>query len=49
MILAKKISLNIEGYYKWFTQLTNINPNKIFEDNKANKDESDIYKKGFYR
>ncbi len=45
--ISKKIALNVEGYYKWFTQLTNINPNKIFEDNQANKNESDIYKKDF--
>ena len=45
--VSDKISLNIEGYYKWFTQLTNLNPNKIFEDNLANKNESDLFKKDF--
>ena len=45
--ISKKISLNIEGYYKWFTQLTNLNPNKIFEDNLANSSESDLFKKDF--
>jgi len=30
--LSKRISLNVEGYYKWFTQMTNINSNKIYPD-----------------
>jgi len=29
--LPKRITLNIEGYYKDFTQLENTNPNKIFD------------------
>ena len=28
--LTKRLNLNVEGYYKRFTQLTNINRNKIF-------------------
>ena len=45
--ITDKISLNIEGYYKWFTQLTNLNPNKIFEDNQDNMNIADVFKKDF--
>ncbi len=45
--LTKRISLNVEGYYKWFTQMTNINSNKLYEDNSANSDVSDYLKKEF--
>lgn len=31
--LSKKVSVNVEGYFKRFTQLTNINRNKIFNEN----------------
>ena len=44
--LSNKWTLNIEGYYKWFNQMTNINPNKIFDDVNTNKVD-DIYKKDF--
>ena len=30
---------NIEGYYKWFNQLSNINRNKLYEENTDNVDE----------
>ena len=45
--LSKKLSLNIEVYYKWFSQMTNVNSNKIFEDNAQNYKIDDIYKKNF--
>jgi hypothetical protein len=45
--LNKKLSLNVEAYHKWFTQMTNINPNKIFEDNAANSSVDDLLKKDF--
>ena len=32
--LAKHLTLNIEGYYKWFNQLSNINRNKLYEEDK---------------
>jgi hypothetical protein len=32
--LAKHFTLNIEGYYKWFNQLTNINRNKLYKEDK---------------
>lgn len=45
--LSKKLSLNVEGYYKWFNQLTNINNNKIYDDIAINFEVDDIYKKDF--
>ena len=29
----RHLTLNIEGYYKWFNQLTNINRNKLKKEN----------------
>lgn len=45
--LTKHLSVNIEGYYKWFNQLTNINRNKIYEDNSDNEDVPDALKKDY--
>jgi hypothetical protein len=45
--LTKFLSLNIEGYYKYFPQLSNINVNKIFDDTKEFDDVDDVYKKDF--
>ena len=45
--LSKKMTLQLEGYYKWFTQVTNINSNKIFVDNAENSDIADVFKKDF--
>lgn len=45
--LTENLNLNVEGYKKWFTQLTNMNRNKIFEDNTANFLRPDILKKDF--
>ena len=45
--LTKRITVNIEGYYKYFSQLSNINPNKLYEDNSDNSDIPDISKKDF--
>ena len=44
--VTKKISINLEGYYKVFTQLTNMNRNKIYEDD-GNEAIPDIFKKDF--
>lgn len=44
--VSKKIGINVEGYYKRFTQLTNINRNKIF-DEKSDVVAPDILKKDF--
>lgn len=43
---SKKVSLNVEGYYKRFTQLTNTNRNKIFND-EPGVDAPDIFKKDY--
>lgn len=45
--LTNNFSLQIEAYYKWFTQMTNINRNKIFDDNSANSAIDDLFKKDF--
>jgi hypothetical protein len=45
--ILRGLSLNIEGYYKQFTQLININRNKIFEDTKENADRPDYFKKDY--
>ena len=45
--LGKSASLQIEAYYKWFTQLTDINRNKVFDDTPANSDVADVFKKDF--
>ncbi len=46
--INKNLNINIEGYYKYFSQLSTINRNKIFDDNDvdyANK--PDYFKKDF--
>lgn len=45
--LFSHISVNLEGYYKWFTQLTNLNRNKVFDDNEHYLDRPDVLKKDF--
>lgn len=46
--VAKNITLNVEGYKKWFTQLTNTNRNQIFnEKDPSAADKADIFKKEF--
>jgi len=45
--LLKNITVNFEVYYKNFSQLTNINRNKIFDDNDQYYDKPDYYKKDF--
>jgi carboxypeptidase-like protein/TonB-dependent receptor-like protein len=41
------ITMNVEVYYKDFTQLTNVNRDKLFDDIAANSDQPDILKKDF--
>lgn len=43
----KSVTLNIESYYKFFDQLTNINSNKIFEDNAENAAIAEVYKSDY--
>ncbi len=45
--ITPDLNLNVEGYYKRFDQLTNINRNKIYEDNDANITEPDELKKDY--
>ena len=45
--LANDLTLNLEGYWKQFVQLTNLNRNKIYEDNSENALENDLIKKDF--
>lgn len=45
--LFKHIDVNLEVYQKDFTQLTNINRNKLYEDDGTNFDKPDILKKDF--
>jgi hypothetical protein len=45
--LTKKLSVNLEGYYKYFTQLSNINQNKIYEDISQFSSVPDELKKDF--
>ncbi len=46
--ITKQLSLNIEGYFKYFSQLSNINQNKLYdEDGAATVDVADIFKKDF--
>ncbi len=43
----KHISINVEGYYKRFSQLTNINRNKVFDDSPQYSQVTDYLKKDF--
>lgn len=45
--LTKKISVNLEAYLKDFTQLTNLNRNKIFDDDEKFEDKPEIQRKDF--
>lgn len=45
--LIENVLVNIEGYYKFFNQLSNINRDKIYPDNAANADIPDVEKKDF--
>lgn len=45
--LTKKLALNVEAYYKYFSQLSNINQNKIYENDDSFPDIDDVYKKDF--
>ncbi len=45
--LTERLNLNVEGYFKNFSQLTNANRNKLFEDNAANKEVPEVLRKDF--
>ncbi len=42
-----EVTFNIEGYLKDFRQLTNLNRNKLYEDDEAHSSEPDMLKKDF--
>jgi hypothetical protein len=45
--LTKHLMLNVEGYYKYFSQLSNINQNKLYDDIALFSKIDDVYKKDF--
>ncbi len=45
--IMKNLTMNVEGYYKFFDQLSNINQNKIYDDTPEFSDVDDVYKKDF--
>ena len=45
--LTKNLYLNVEGYYKYYPQLTNLNRNKIYDDTPENANIPDNLKKDF--
>ena len=45
--ISKKLALNVEGYYKYFSQLSNINQNKLYEDIDEFNHIDDVFKKDF--
>ncbi len=45
--LSSKMGINVEGYYKRFTQLSTLNRNKLYEDTPENADQPDALKKDF--
>ena len=45
--IFKSLTLNVEGYYKWFTQLTDLNRNKVFDDTPDYATKPDVLKKDF--
>jgi hypothetical protein len=45
--LTKRISINLEGYYKDYLQLIGINRYKIFDDNQDNRNQPEIFRKDY--
>lgn len=45
--LTERLNLNVEGYFKNFSQLTNPNRNKLYADNAANADVPEVLRKDF--
>lgn len=41
------LTLNLEGYYKMFTQLTNVNRDKLFEDVAANSNQPELLRSDY--
>ena len=45
--VTRYLNINLEGYYKWFNQLTNLNRNKLYDENKVGGEIPDALKKDF--
>ncbi|MEI6433354.1 MAG: TonB-dependent receptor [Bacteroidota bacterium] len=45
--MLKNLSFNVEGYYKYYPQLTSLNRNKLYNDTEENANIPDYYKKDF--
>ncbi|MDD4603446.1 MAG: TonB-dependent receptor [Bacteroidales bacterium] len=45
--VLQNLSLNVEGYYKYYPQLTSLNRNKLYDDTEENANIPDYYKKDF--
>lgn len=45
--ITKYLTASVEGYYKYYPKLANINTNKIFDDTKEFYNVADVYKKDF--
>jgi hypothetical protein len=45
--LTNHLTMNVEGYFKKFTQLTNMNRNKLYDDSPEYSDKPDYQKKDF--
>ncbi|MFZ4521172.1 MAG: TonB-dependent receptor [Bacteroidales bacterium] len=45
--ILPNLSLNVEGYYKYYPRLTTLNRNKLYEDSQENAKIPDYYKKDF--
>jgi hypothetical protein len=46
-IIGEKSDITVEGYFKDFTQLTNINRDKLFDNNSTNADKPDALKQDY--
>jgi hypothetical protein len=44
--ITTHLTMNLEAYYKYFSQLSNLNRNKIYDENKA-PDQPDLLKKDY--
>ncbi len=45
--ITKNLNLNVEGYYKYFPQLSNINTNKMYDNSIEFASKPDVFKKDF--
>lgn len=45
--VSRRLTLNVEGFIKDFNQLTNVNRNKIYDDNTENQNQPDVLKKDY--